>query len=445
MKKLVWLTLLSAMIVAGCVESGTQQFDEMPEGPLLQYTFVNTRPMAEDTLMYVALWREDTLSEGGLLIYRTDGVTPMDRMPQPIQVSEAVFDSAYQRIKDHRLYTLADWYKTQWKGDAYGYAPWTLDAVFPDATLHTVSDGSTPRGLYYEDYGSVNAYLEKIYLDQAYKWLAEQPVNLADHPYFSNLQYQFAYHQKDSAADSRPDAPLTFLLTRFEADTPEETFTLRPNGKNQYRDAKTGRLLRLQWMADELMLTCYTSDEKPLWSMSAHESYYEKGFFEMQMKFVSDGEYTTDDGQKVTILNNEIKGFQGNEKQRCVIYDYHERPAERLHMGDYPNEKDYAFKRSKTGLNIYATEYERKDEYDWDSVPTKPILCLHRSRLSKLTWLCHYFLDSYILRYYSPDERRQMLEECEKATSPNIHQTWNAWLLRTFMDVVPFEAEDDYK
>ena len=438
MKQTLLLTLAVLLSLTACVESGEKQFDAMPTGPLRSYSFVQLRPMTGDTLMLIRLWREDTLTQGGLLTCRTEDDAVLAAMPQPLKVDESVFDSLYQRMADHRLYELLTWYKTDWKGDAYGYAPFTLEAEFQDATLRTESDGTTPSGFEYTDYGTANEFLENIFRQQGYAWLAEQPVSLEDNTFFSNLEQRFS-------ASENGGTPLTFQLGGYADDSAFETFTLTPDGRNAYRDTKTGRRLCLQWAEDELMLICYSPTEAPLWTMSAHKSWYENGYFESQLTHVTEGTYTDNTGRKVVINGSTISGFQGKDKRRCVIYDYHEMPAERLHMGDYPDEEDFAFRCSQSGLNIYATEYERKDETDWDSRPTEAVDCLHRTGTRDFKWLHREFLDSYFLRYYTADERQQMLAVCDGAASPTAHDTWNAWLLRTFMDVVPFAGEADYK
>lgn len=442
MKKSLLTMALAVSTLTACVESGNPQFAEMPAGPLQSYSMVQVRDMSDDTLLYIKLWRVDSLSTGGLFTYKTNDANALASMPMPVKVNEAVFDSVYRLMKEHQFYKFADWYKTGWKGDAYAYVPWTLEAVFPAATLHTVSDGTSPKGFDYKDYSAVDLYLERLYTQTAYRWLALQPINLADYPTFSDLGHVFSAPDTEEEDGAAHGKALKRQLRLQDSDETLEEFTLLPDGFNSYRD-KSGKLLKLQWVQSELMLTCSAADGKPLWAMSAHQSFYDKGSFQSQLKHVVEGEYTTADGQKVTIGEGKILGFQGKEQLRCVIYDYHDIPAERLHIGEYPDEQDFAFKRSHSGLNIYATKYEEKDEYDWDSVPTEPIMCLQRCGTRDYSWLHRELLDSYILRYYDKAEREAMLKECERAAEPNACDSWNAQLLRSFMDVAPFDAEPD--
>lgn len=446
MKKLLLLLATLPLVLTGCIESGEPNLSEMPEGALQRYRFVNIHAMTADTLLRIELWREDTLAEGGLLSYRDDAYDALSLMPMPIKVSEAVFDSVRSLIAQHQLYKMATWYKTDWKGDAYGYAPWTFEAEFPEATIRTESDGTTPKEFSFNEYGSANKFLERIYKQEGYRWLAAQPINIVDHASFSNLQQRFSKPEVDGDSEDNPTTSSAYCLCCLGEDEPVQEFTLAPDGRNQYRDQKTGQRLCLEWVEDELMLSCYKQSGEPLWTMSAHESCYEKRALERQLQHVFLGQYTLPDGQQVSITDGRIKGFPDKEERRCVLQDYHEWPAERFVVGDYPDETYYAFRRSQSGLNIYATRWETEEETDANTVPTDPVTCLRRSGKPDYAWLHREPLDSYILRYYSPAERQAMLNVCESAgKSASAWDQWNAKLLRAFMDTAPFEAEADCK
>ena len=446
MKKLSVLSVMAVLLFTACVESGEQQFTEMPAGPLQRYYFIGGRGMSEDTTMIVELWRVDSLKEGGLLSYWDVDERHLGDMPMPILVDEQVFTDVYNQIKEKKLYAMADWYKTSWKADAYGYAPWTFIAEFPEAKILTVSDGSTPKGYEGGTEYCVNHYLRKIFEKVGYEWLAKQPASLEEYTRFSNLRQRFIQAEPEDNGNTAANGVLTFELHSLVEDSLLDTFSLKPDGENRYRDLKTGRRIELRRVEGEVMAICYERDEQPLWAMCGHQSCYEEGCLEHKLEYVTNGRYKDNNGEQVLIEGHEIQGFPDRGKQRCVIYNYHDYPAERLHIGSYPDEKDWAFRRSKTGLNLYETRYETDDSTDWNTVPTQPVQCLHDTGNHNYQWLHHDVLDSYILGYFDATQRKAMLyivENPEEDTTP--FDTWNAWLLRTFDSVVPFEAEEDFK
>lgn len=448
MKNFSLLSMLVVLLLTACVESGDPQFSEMPAGPLQRYTFVSIQAMSEnDTMLVVRLWREDTLSTGGLLYYYESEVRALAEFPMPIVVDEEVFTKAYELLKEKKLYAMATWYKTQWKGDAYGYAPWTLTAELPGAVFSTESDGSTPAGYEGSDPHVVNNYLRGVFEKKGYEWLATQPATLDDYTSFSNLRQRFVLAEAEDNADAASsDGVLTFEMRTMDGDSLLDTYTLKMTGTNLYRDTRTGRTVELRRVEDEVMAVCYDRGEQPLWAMCGHQRWYEERCLEHKMEYVSDGRYKDNDGKSVIIENHKIQGFPESGQQRCVIYNFHGYPAERLHVGDYPDEKDYAFRRSETGLNIYATKYATDAEDDWDTVPTELLQCLHDTGDHNYKWLHNDLLDSDLLRYFDAAQRKAMLyivENPEEEATP--FDTWNIWLLRTFDSVVPFEAEPDYK
>lgn len=447
MKKLFWLTFLLALITEGCVEGGDPQFGEMPEGPLQRYSFVSERAMSEgDTMWVVRLWREDTLSTGGLLYYYDSDEQTLADFPMPVVVGEEVFTRAYELLKEKKLYAMSPWYKTQWKGDAYGYSPWTLTAELSGATIHTESDGSTPRGYIGGDEYVVNNYLKTIYEEKGYEWLATQPAMLGDFTRFSSLRQRFALAEVEDNGNTASTGVLTFEMRTLTTDSLLDTYTLKADGNNRYRDTRTGRIVELRRVKDEVMAVCYDKGEQPLWAMCGHQGWYEAGCLNHKMEYVSNGRYKDNAGKDVIIEGHKIQGFPTSGEQRCVIYDYQGYPAERLHIGEYPDEKDYAFRRSQTGLNIYATRYDSEADDDWDTVPTQPVQCLHDTGNRDYKWLHSTVLDSDVLRYFDVTQRKAMLHIVENPEgAPTYYDTWNAWLLRAFDRIVPFEAEPDFK
>lgn len=446
MKNFSLLSMLVVLLLAACVESGEQQFSEMPAGPLQRYQYIGGRGMSEDTTMRVELWRVDTLKEGGLLTFWDVEERDLANVPQPLVVGEQVFTDIYNLIQEKKLYAMADWYKTQWKGDAYGYAPWTFIAEFPEATLKTVSDGSSPKGYDPGVEHSVTDYLRQLFETRGYEWLATQPATLDEYPSFSNLRQRFIVAEPEDNAGATASGVLTCEMRTLTTDSLLETYTLRADDAHRYHDARTGRIVQLRRVKDEVMAVCYDPDEQPLWAMCGHNGWYEGGCLQFKLECVSDGRYKDDKGQTVIIEGHEIQGFPESGKQRCVIYDYRGYPAERLHIGEYPDEKDYAFRRSQTGLNLYATRFENDDPSDWDALPTEAVTCLHDTGQHDYRWLHRHALDSDMLRYFDATQRKAMLyivENPEDAATP--FDTWNLWLLRTFGSVVPFEAEPDYK
>jgi len=153
---------------------------------------------------------------------------------------------------------------------------------------------------------------------EGYRWLAAQPINIVDHASFSNLQQRFSKPEVDGDSEDSPSTSSAYCLYCLGEDEPVQEFTLAPDGRNQYRDQKTGQRLCLEWVEDELMLSCYKQSGEPLWTMSAHESCYEKRALERQLQHVFLGQYTLPDGQQVSITDGRIKGFPDKEERRYV-------------------------------------------------------------------------------------------------------------------------------
>ena len=448
MKRLAnaWGGLVLAVLLAGCEGStGNPQFSQMPEGRVQRFYYHSARELGsaeeQEPISFIELCRTDSLPQGGLLRFGGEslGTHPWTQVPQPVVVGEEVFDSLQVLVSRSRLYTLCPSYSAWLKGDAYAYVPWNLEIVFDHDTLRTESDGTRPSDMD-EFYASMD-YLEKVARERGLEWLARQPIEL-DEKAFSDLSNVF-----EPACDTTTGErlPHTFDLRPLNGEKEAQRLVLHPSGFNCYTDQATGKRLEARWVADELMLVCRSSDGQPQWAMSAHENAMPSYDTEWLLRHVIEREYLDSKGRKVVINDERIKGFEGRGEERLVLMPYRDMTAERFRTGEYPDERFYAFRRSESGINVYATQDDSDEDHYYDVVPTDPIELLRFTDTPTFDWLHKEVLDSYILHYYSPSERQLMRSVVEKATSPTPQDEWNLWLLKEFAKVIPFAPEKDYK
>ena len=449
MKRLamVWGGLALAVLLTGCEGStGNPQFSQMPEGRVQRFCYRSARELGsaeeQEPTSYVELCRTDSLPQGGLLRFGGEaiGTHPWTQVPQPVVVGEEVFDSLRVLISRSRLYTLCPSYSAWFKGDAYAYVPWKLEIDFGHDMLKTESDGTSPSDM--EDFYASMDYLQKVARERGLEWLARQPIALDSVEAFSDLG-----NVLEPACDTTTweRLPLTFDLRSLNGEAEAQRLVLRPSGGNCYTDQATGQRLEVRWVADELMLVCHASDGKPLWAMSAHENAIPNYDTEGQLQRVVEREYLDSKGRKVVIKEGHIKGFEGRREEAFVLMPYRDVTAERFRTGEYPDERFYAFRRSQSGINVYATQDDSDEDHYYDVLPTEAIDLLRFTDTPTFEWLHNEVLDSYVLRYYSPSERQLMRSVAEKATSPTPQDEWNLWLLKEFADVIPFAPEKDFK
>ncbi|MBQ6653898.1 MAG: hypothetical protein IJM81_11040 [Prevotella sp.] len=171
MKVKLLLAAFSTLLLTGCI-SGLPQYRHAPEGPLQEFFYqTHLYQMPERPYIYVHLWREAGNSNGGLLVYdesepvnmsyRTPEDAPQWQEPQPVRVSEEVFTTVYNLIKEKRLYRMEKTYSTFIK-DILVYSPWEMTIVFPGKTVHTTSDGTYAKHFNHDDFRAPMKYLKEV-------------------------------------------------------------------------------------------------------------------------------------------------------------------------------------------------------------------------------------------------------------------------------------------
>jgi len=427
--KMLCLASLVVVLLAGCTSSSshTPQMTEMPQGPLLSYRYQLISRVNIDTLMDVSLWHDDSTHQGQLTI--EGGEKPLVagmEIPQPISVGEEVFDSLYRIIADARLFELDTHYGKTYFVDAYGYPRWSVEARFADAAIVSESEGEEPEG----GKGGLNKvtdFLKKVARAKGLAWLAEQPIDLNAYAEFADMGTLLVRQENETQDNSN----IVFERKTWPTEELLGTIVLTPDGQNRYKEKGTGNVWELKWVEDELTLVCRSAQGKPLYAMIAHTRSWLGWDWDMKVYHLLTGIFTDEQGRSVTIKRGgSVEGLLGKGEESLHLRNYRERPAFRFVVGDYPDERYYGFVPTADGLDIYDTKVDPASEDD--RVLTTKVCHLKRTGESDYKWLHSEMLDSHYLGFFSPAERKKMLETVERPAVKSPQDEWNAWVLRTF-------------
>lgn len=427
--KMLCLALLVVVLLAGCTSSSshTPQMTEMPEGPLQSYRYRMSSRLNSTVLMDVHVWHDDSTNQGLLTLEGDESplVAGME-IPQPINVGEEVFDSLYRIIADARLFELDTHYGKTYFVDAYAYPAWNLVAEFADATIISDSEGEEPEDGK-EGLNNVVKYLSKVARTKGLEWLATQPIDLNAYAEFADMGTLLVRQENETQDNSN----IVFERKTWPTEELLGTIVLTPDGQNRYKEKGTGNAWELKWVEDELTLVCRSAQGKPLYAMTAHTRSRLGWDWDMKVYHLLTGIFTDEQGRSVTIKRGgSVEGLLGKGEESLHLRNYRERPAFRFVVGDYPDERYYGFVPTADGLDIYDTKVDPASEDD--RVLTTKVCHLKRTGESDYKWLHSEMLDSHYLGFFSPAERKKMLETVEKPDVKTPQDEWNAWVLRTF-------------
>lgn len=427
--KMLCLALLVVVLLAGCTSSSshTPQMTEMPEGPLQSYRYRMSSRLNSTVLMDVHVWHDDSTNQGLLTLEGDESplVAGME-IPQPINVGEEVFDSLYRIIADARLFELDTHYGKTYFVDAYAYPAWNLVAEFADATIISDSEGEEPEDGK-EGLNNVVKYLSKVARTKGLEWLATQPIDLSAYGEFADMGTLLVRQENETQDNSN----IVFERKTWPTEELLGTIVLTPDGQNRYKEKGTGNAWELKWVEDELTLVCRSAQGKPLYAMTAHTRSRLGWDWDMKVYHLLTGIFTDEQGRSVTIMRGgSVEGLLGKGEESLHLRNYRERPAFRFVVGDYPDERYYGFVPTADGLDIYDTKVDPASEDD--RVLTTKVCHLKRTGESDYKWLHSEMLDSHYLGFFSPAERKKMLETVEKPDVKTPQDEWNTWVLRTF-------------
>lgn len=427
--KMLCLALLVVVLLAGCTSSSshTPQMTEMPEGPLQSYRYRMSSRLNSTVLMDVHVWHDDSTNQGLLTLEGDESplVAGME-IPQPINVGEEVFDSLYRIIADARLFELDTHYGKTYFVDAYAYPAWNLVAEFADATIISDSEGEEPEDGK-EGLNNVVKYLSKVARTKGLEWLATQPIDLNAYAEFADMGTLLVRQENETQDNSN----IVFERKTWPTEELLGTIVLTPDGQNRYKEKGTGNAWELKWVEDELTLVCRSAQGKPLYAMTAHTRSRLGWDWDMKVYHLLTGIFTDEQGRSVTIMRGgSVEGLLGKGEESLHLRNYRERPAFRFVVGDYPDERYYGFVPTADGLDIYDTKVDPASEDD--RVLTTKVCHLKRTGESDYKWLHSEMLDSHYLGFFSPAERKKMLETVERPAVKSPQDEWNAWVLRTF-------------
>lgn len=428
--KILCFVVLMLSLVTGCtsLSSHTPQMTEMPQGPLLSYRYTLTSRLGGAVLMDVHLCYDDSAHQG-LLTLDGEEIPLLAGMeiPQPITVGEEVFDSLYAIIADARLFELDTHYGKTYFVDAYGYPCWSVEAKFADATIISESEGEEPE----DGKASLNRvadFLNRVARAKGLEWLAGQPIDLNAYDEFADMG-ALLVRQENGKQD---DPAIVFERKAWPTEELLATIVLTPDGQNRYKEKSSGNIWELKWVEDELILVCRSPQGKPLFATTAHTGTRLGWDWDMKVYHLLTGTFTDEQGHSVTIeRRGSVKGLLGKDEESLHLRNYHGRPAFRFVVGDYPDERYYGFVPTADGLDVYDTKADPDSEED-DRVLTTKVCHLKRTGESDYKWLHSELLDSHYVGFFSPAERKKMLETVEKPDVKTLQDEWNAWILHTF-------------
>lgn len=427
--RMLCFVALIAALATGCTTSSshTPQMTEMPEGPLQSYRYQMASRVNRAILTDVYVWHDDSTHQGLLTLEGDESplVAGME-IPQPINVGEEVFDSLFRIIADARLFELDTHYGKTYFVDAYAYPAWNLVAEFADATIISVSEGEEPVGGK-EGLNRVTKFLTEVARAKGLEWLVTQPIDLNAYDEFADMG-TLLVRQED---EGRGDSSMVFERKTWPTEELLGTIVLTPDGQNRYMEKGTGNAWELKWVEDELTLVCRSAQGKPLYAMIAHTRSRLGWDWDMKVYHLLTGIFTDEQGRSVTIKRGgSVEGLLGKGEESLHLRNYRERPAFRFVVGDYPDERYYGFVPTADGLDIYDTKVDPASEDD--RVLTTKVCHLKRTGESDYKWLHSEMLDSHYLGFFSPAERKKMLETVERPAVKSPQDEWNAWVLRTF-------------
>lgn len=427
--RMLCFVALIAALATGCTTSSshTPQMTEMPEGPLQSYRYQMASRVNRAILTDVYVWHDDSTHQGLLTLEGDESplVAGME-IPQPINVGEEVFDSLFRIIADARLFELDTHYGKTYFVDAYAYPAWNLVAEFADATIISVSEGEEPVGGK-EGLNRVTKFLTEVARAKGLEWLVTQPIDLNAYDEFADMGTLLVRQENETQDNSN----IVFERKTWPTEELLGTIVLTPDGQNRYKEKGTGNAWELKWVEDELTLVCRSAQGKPLYAMIAHTRSRLGWDWDMKVYHLLTGIFTDEQGRSVTIKRSgSVEGLLGKGEESLHLRNYRERPAFRFVVGDYPDERYYGFVPTADGLDIYDTKVDPVSEDD--RVLTTKVCHLKRTGESDYKWLHSEMLDSHYLGFFSPAERKKMLETVERPAVKSPQDEWNAWVLRTF-------------